>query len=271
MTCNEAQELITALIDQELLDPERVTLENHLQQCARCRLALEQERALKIQIRVAGDRLRTPVRLRHRILSEQQRFLEQGGSAGGWRSYLWPVEYIRRPAFALAIILFLALPVLYLTIAPTSQPIADAAVQNYALFVKGELPLIRANRVQDLEEQLTRAVDGRFKPMGYDLSTMNLQPVAGAVREWQGRKVLVAIYQGKGGSLLCYTFLASDRDAPPGAARFFVDADKKISFYAFSGNGVNAVLYRAGDVTCILVSEMPMEELLALAKAKATH
>jgi anti-sigma factor RsiW len=263
MNCDEAQELITALIDQELRDPERVSLENHLQQCARCRLALNQERALKIQIRAAGDHLRTPVRLRNRILSEQQ-----GKSAGGWRSYLWPVEYIRRPAFALAIILVLALPIYYLAIAPTSQPIAYAAVENYALFVKGDLPLIKATEAGDLEEQLTRAVDGRFKPMGYDLSAMNLQPVAGAVREWQGRKVLVAIYQGEGGSLLCYTLLASDRDAPPGAARFFV-ADKKTNFYAFSGNGVNAVLYRAGHVTCILVSEMPMEDLLALVKAKA--
>ncbi len=268
MTCDEAQELITALVDQELREPERMTLQSHLQQCARCRMSVEQERALKIQIRAVGDRLHAPIQLRNRILSEQRKLREQDPSVGGWQSYIWPIEYIRRPAFALAVILVLALAVYYLAIAPTGQPIAHAAVESYALFVKGDLPLIRANRFEDLEEQLTRAVDGRFKPMGYDLSAMNLHPVAGAVREWQGRKVLVAIYQGEGGSLLCYTFLASDHDAPPDAARFF-HADKNISFYAFSANGVNAVLHRVGNVTCILVSEMPMEDLLALVKAKA--
>jgi len=104
--------------------------------------------------------------------------------------------------------------------------------------------------------------------MGYDFSAMNLEPVAGAIREIQGRKILVAIYQGQGGTLFCYTFLGSETDAPQAAARFF-DADKKINFYAFSQAGMNAVLHREGDVICILASEMPMEELLALARSKA--
>ena len=34
MTCAEAQELITALADEELLDPERSSLEAHLKECA---------------------------------------------------------------------------------------------------------------------------------------------------------------------------------------------------------------------------------------------
>ena len=104
--------------------------------------------------------------------------------------------------------------------------------------------------------------------MGYDLSAMNMRPVAGVVREISGRKILVAIYQGEGGSLLCYTFLGSEADAPPNAAKFF-DPDTKMNFYAFSRAGINAVLHREGEVICILASEMPMDELLALARSKA--
>jgi len=104
--------------------------------------------------------------------------------------------------------------------------------------------------------------------MGYDFTAMNLRPVSGIVREIDGRKVLVAIYQGPGGLLLCYTFLGSEKDAPPNAARFF-DSDKKMSFYAFSDGKINAVLHREGDVICVLASEMSMEELLALARSKA--
>jgi hypothetical protein len=104
--------------------------------------------------------------------------------------------------------------------------------------------------------------------MGYDLTAMDLKPVAGVVREIEGRKVLVAIYEGKGGTLFCYTFLGSEADAPPNAARFF-DAVKKMNFYAFSSGNVNAVFHREGEVICILASEMPMDALLALARSKA--
>jgi hypothetical protein len=43
----------------------------------------------------------------------------------------------------------------------------------------------------------------------------------------------------------------------------------KMNFYAFLRAGTNAVLHPEGDVICILVSEMPMDELLALVKSKA--
>jgi RNA polymerase sigma factor (sigma-70 family) len=45
--------------------------------------------------------------------------------------------------------------------------------------------------------------------------------------------------------------------------------DKKMNFYAFCREAVNAVLHREGDVICILVSEMSMDDLLALARSKA--
>ena len=104
--------------------------------------------------------------------------------------------------------------------------------------------------------------------MGYDLTAMQLRPVAGLVRDIQGRHILIAIYQGRGGTLFCYTFFGSEEDAPADAAKFF-DPVKKINFYAFSQDGLNAVLHREGEIICVLASEMPMENLLALAKSKA--
>jgi hypothetical protein len=68
-----------------------------------------------------------------------------------------------------------------------------------------------------------------------------------------GRKILVAIYQGQGGTLFCYTFLGSEEDAPPDASRFY-DAAKKMNFYAFSRRRLNAVFHRESEVICILVS-----------------
>ena len=106
--------------------------------------------------------------------------------------------------------------------------------------------------------------------MGYDLSMMKLKPVAGTVQTFGGRKVLVALYQGDGGSLICYTFLGAENDAPREAQPFF-DPDKKMTFYTYSLGGTNAVLHREGRLICILVSGMPLQDLLALARSKATH
>jgi anti-sigma factor RsiW len=265
MTCEEAQELITALVDRELPDPERTSLESHLRECPSCRLAVDQERLLKQEIRGRAERLSAPAALRERILADRRVFPEKTPLRQPKRAWLTPG--IRRSALAAALILLIALPA-FLLFKPRSEPIADAAIETYNLFAKGELSVRRSENADEIVEQLSRAVGGNFHPMGYDLTPMHMSPVAGLVREIQGRKILVAIYQGPGGTLFCYTFFGSEQDAPASSARF-IDPVKKLTFYAFSRGSVNAVLHREGDIICILASEMPMDGLLALAKSKA--
>ena len=265
MTCEEAQELITALVDRELFDPERGSLESHLQECPRCRFAVEQEQLLKQTIRGRAERTRAPGELRDRILSDRRIFPKKGHTR--WQDYIWPMPHLARLALAAGLLLAIGLPAFFL-LKPTSEPIAAAVLKTYDLFARGELSVRRTENPDEIVEQLTRAVGGHFHPMGYDFTAMHLRPVAGLVREIQGRKILVAIYQGTGGTLFCYTFLGSDEDAPSNSAKFF-DAAKKMNFYAFSRGGVNGVFHREGEVICILVSEMSAEELLALARAKA--
>ena len=265
MTCEEAQELITGLVDRKLLDPERASLESHLQECPRCRFAVEREQLLKQTIRGSAERMRAPSALRDRILSDRRVFPEK--SQTRWQDYIWPIPHLARPALAAGLLLAIALPAFFL-LKPKSEPIAAAALKTYDLFARGEFSVRRTENPDEIVEQLTRAVGGHFHPMGYDFTAMHLRPVAGLIREIQGRKILVVVYQGPGGTLFCYTFLGSEEDAPPNSAKFF-DAAKKINLYAFSRGGVNAVFHREGAVICVLASEMPMEDLLALARSKA--
>jgi mycothiol system anti-sigma-R factor len=267
MTCGEAQELITALVDGELPEPERASLEIHLHACADCQTTLAEERTLKQAVRESGAQLRAPAALRARILSDPRIFPAQRRGARRWRDYLWPMPPALRPALAVAILLAVALPAYYF-MDHREEPVAVTALETYDLFLRGKLAVPPAATAEEIAAQLTRAVGGRFHPMGYDFSAMDLRPVAGLVREIDGRKILVAIYQGPQGAILCYTFLGSEDDAPPNAAKFF-DAGKQMNFYAFSHGRVNAVLHREGDVICILASEIPMEELLAVTRSKA--
>jgi hypothetical protein len=104
--------------------------------------------------------------------------------------------------------------------------------------------------------------------MGYDLSAMGLKAVGGLVQEIGGRKVLVTVYKGRGSAVLCFTFLGTEKDAPPNA-RLFFDPEKRMNFYTFSKGRVNGVMQAVGDRICTFVSKMPMSELLALARSKA--
>ena len=265
MTCEEAQELITALVDRELLDPERGSLQSHLQECPRCRFAVEQEQLLKQTIRGCAERMHAPGELRDRILSDRR--ISPKKSHTRWQDYIWPMRHLAGSALAVGLFLAIALPAFFL-LKPTSEPIAAALLKTYDLFARGELSVRRTENPDEIVEQLTRAVGGHFHPMDYDFTAMHLRPVAGLVREIQGRKILVAIYQGPGSTLFCYTFFGSEQDAPGNAARFY-DTTKKMNFYAFSRGRVNAVLHREGDIICILASELPIDQLLALAKLKA--
>jgi len=104
--------------------------------------------------------------------------------------------------------------------------------------------------------------------MAYDFSMMDLNLVGGLFQEIVSRPVLITVYKGKGLTLICYTFLGSEDDAPA-VAEILFDPGKGMNFYQFSHARTQAVMHREGKVMCILVSQMPMDELLALARSKA--
>ena len=267
MRCEEALGLITALVDEELAAQDRHSIESHLKDCPKCRFVYAEEQAVKREVRLAAAAVTAPADLRERVLSDRRIFPEGTDLRRGWKELLWPTRLLLRPAFALAILVLLVLPTLYL-VGPSRESASVATLQVHEGIVTGSVPFVRAGSGEELTERLVRSVAGRFAPMGFDLSAMGLFPVGGFVEELGGKKVLVTVYQGNGLSLSCFTFLGTEKDAPPTAGIFF-DPEKKMNFYSFSRGRINAIMHREGEVICILASEMPMQDLLALARSKA--
>lgn len=83
MRCGEMQELITALVDNELSDQDRSVVESHLKDCPTCRSVFERQEALKRAIRLAGASRITPANLRRQILSDLGFFLEERRTTHG--------------------------------------------------------------------------------------------------------------------------------------------------------------------------------------------
>jgi anti-sigma factor RsiW len=261
MKCEEAQELITALVDHELTAPEQASIEEHLEGCSSCRFIHSRQLALKNAVHKAGAGLKAPAALRERILHDPRAFLPRATVFELLRTrYLWP-------ALVFAVLVLAILPTLYL-MRPAAKPLSLSALEVHEKIIGGELSFIKGDNAEEIKETLYRSVGGAFAPMTYNLSAVNLKVVGGTVRQFDGRKVLVTIYRGDGLTVTCYTFLGTEADAPSVADRFY-DAVKKTNFYIYSHHGINAVLHREGNLLCILVSSLPPSQLLSMARSNA--
>ena len=104
MRCDQAQELITARIDNELDGAEQSAIDAHLQDCPACRSALAAETRLKKQINEAQRSIVAPDSLRRQIENEfaARRPVAANRFGGGVSSWFKLPSW--RPAFALALL-----------------------------------------------------------------------------------------------------------------------------------------------------------------------
>jgi anti-sigma factor RsiW len=269
MKCEQAEELISTLADNELSDPQRSSIEDHLKDCPRCQRAYEWHRSLNSEIRTVSASVVAPDDLRRRILSDQRTMPKQAESSNAGSKLILRLQPFLRPAVASALLIILVISVLFLMPRP-SQPISLTALQIRAKIDRGEVSLREATNTDELHDWLRRAVDGKFGPLGYDFSPLGLKPIGGTVQEVEGRQILVAFFRGNGLSITCFTFIGTEEDAPKNAAVFF-DPETKIRFYSFSRDGFHTVLHREDNVICMLVSNMPPEELLSLVRNSSPH
>jgi anti-sigma factor RsiW len=269
MKCEEAEELISALADNELSDPERSSIEGHLRDCPRCQRAYEWHQSLNSEIRTVSASVVAPIDLRQRILSDQHTMPKEAESSNGGSKLILRLQPFLRPAFASALLVILLISIFFLMQRP-SQPISLTALQIRAKIDEGEISLQEATNTDELHDWLRHAVDGKFGPLGYDFSPLGVKPIGGTVQEVKGRQILVAVFKGNGLSITCFTFLGTEEDAPKNATVFF-DPETRMRFYSFSRNGLNAVLHREDNTICILTSNMPAEELLSLVRNSSPH
>jgi len=269
MKCEQAEELISALIDDELSDPERSSIEGHLKDCPKCQRTYDWGRGLNREIRTVSASVVAPVDLRQRILSDQRTTTKEAESSKGRSKLILRLQPLLRPAFASALLVILVISIFFLRQSP-SQPISLAALQIRAKIVKGEVSLREATDTDELHTWLRRAVNGRFGPLGYDFSPLGVKPIGATVQAVEGRQILVAVFRGNGLSIMCFTFLGTEEDAPKNATVFF-DPETRIRFYSFSRNGINAVLHRENNTICMLTSNMPPEELLSVVRSQSPH
>ena len=119
MKCKEAEELISALADNELSERERSSTEGHLRDCPRCQRAYELHQSLNSEIRTVSASMVAPIDLRQRIVSDQRTMPKEAESNSRGKLSLRLQPFLR-PAFASALLVILLISI-YLSHAAT-QP-----------------------------------------------------------------------------------------------------------------------------------------------------
>jgi putative zinc finger protein len=268
MRCDEAQELITGLVDDELAATERAAVEGHLAECYDCAAQFQRETALKRAMKLAASAIVVPQALREKIEPHSGKLLSPARETKGVSVLEWLGALRLRPvygfAFAALIIAALLLPW------RPNKDIPTTALAIHENIVSGKTALARVNDGAQLRNKLTLAVNDRFAPIALDLSMIKLYPVAGFVERIADRDILVTVYEGEGSTITCFTLLGGETDAPQDAERFF-DPERKINFYAFSRGNMNGVIHREGQVICLLASTMALPDLLGVARGKPHH
>jgi hypothetical protein len=106
-----------------------------------------------------------------------------------------------------------------------------------------------------------------FRARVPNLGTLQYRLVGGRVHAHGRKPSTLFVYRGPGDRLLVSEMLAGTlADLPRGGRRF---EHGGIEFLAFRREGSNQIFWQEGDVLSVLVSDAPMDEVVALAFAKA--
>jgi anti-sigma factor RsiW len=251
------------LLDRRLDAAAQARAEAHLAGCAECRRELEALRVAKDALAGRGNAIPLPPEL----ASAVSRALDGEGAAGPAPAPNRRPLFLR-PALVVSFLVLLALG--FATVlwrARYAPDVASTVGTAYADYRAGRLPLeLRTTDTAEMERFFS-AHGVPFPTHVYDLGMMGFRLVGGRVHVLDARTSALFAYQGAdGAALLCDMYLGRLEELPDPVETREHDG---IRFDVHRKDGMTMVFWEEGDVICVLVSEMPAEDLIKLAFAKA--
>jgi anti-sigma factor RsiW len=247
------------LLDGRLDEGQRAEVERHVAECERCRRELEVLRWARRTLRDTATAEAAPATLADEVRAGLDR---EDGVVGAptprpRRSWLRPLA-----AAAALVALALALPFLR----PTPD-VPSSLARDFTDYRAGRLALDRTASDVATIEQFFSEQDLGFEARVLDLAMMGYEPVGGRVHEVDGEPSAFFVYRGPDGQvLLCEMFRGRVTDLPEEAERRTNDG---IDFRIYERDGKTVVAWQEGVVVCVLVSDLPREDVILLAFAKA--
>jgi anti-sigma factor RsiW len=249
---------IQDLLDGRLEADTRKRVEAHLAGCEECDRARQALSRVRESVRAGIRPAEMPTDLPSVVVADLDR--EDARGSRGW---------LQRPrgrliaAAAAAVVALIALTVFLAR--PRDLPAVVG--RDYTEFRAGRLPLeIATNDPRALEKFFAnRGV--RFRTRVLDLAMMGYQLVGGSVLDEGPRRRAFFVYRGEGGKVLACQMYEGDIGELSGAPEVREHGD--FTFLVYRSGDLTQVFWQEGTVTCVLVSDIPSEEVVQLAFAKA--
>jgi anti-sigma factor (TIGR02949 family) len=239
VNCQEYLDHVAADVDGALGEAAEAA-RLHLQECPRCRIERERQRAVRDLLRSRGLAPGLPFDLRARVLGSLDEARSKKAQAP---RPLWRGVGGGALAAALALVVVGVLWNRSGSLAPL--------VREYRLASRGALEMTLTTRSrEELEELYRRHGDEGIAAHVVDLSPAGFHLIGGVLDDFPGRRARITVYSDGENLVLC-DFLRADRaeiDAPANGSPSF-----------FRAGGLTFRVRRVGDHVCVLVTRMPVD------------
>ncbi len=244
---------IQDLLDGRLDETARGRVERHLEACVECRREWRALSAVKESVRAGLLPKDIPTDVASRVSMALER--EKGPLPR------IPIVVYASAAAALALILALAV------FAAGRRNLPSRVARDYENHKAGILPLqLKTQNPQELD-RLFAARGVAFPTRVFDLGVMGYRLEGGRVLNPDGRQRAFSVYRGpKNEILVCEMYEGRVEDLPKGGE---LRRHNGFSFFVFHRGRGTQVFWQEGKTACVLVSEIPSEEVVQLAFAKA--
>ena len=283
------QEELQDLLDNRLAATTRAEVGRHLETCVECQRQLD---ALRWTKQFAGRFFpvtEAPAELREKILRELRPPSEDRSQKSEVRSltsdlrpptsdapapapaptpHWWNFRPDLRPYFAAAAAVAV-IAIAALLFWPGSPRLPEVVARDFRAFRTQKLALeLSTGDVKQMEAYFAQR-GLTFNTRVFDLAMMNYRLEGGRVEPSRRQPRAQFVYRGPANqSLLCQMFVGRVAELPAGAV---ARENKGIQFHVYETNGLTAVFWQEAAVVCALISDIPKEEVVQLAFAKAMN
>jgi len=260
MKCEEARELITAMIDGEITTKEKEHVFLHLKECVSCSNNLREEKALKRRVVGLYRDMKPGNELKEKIV---KMINERTTTFPAVMVKQFPVPLFAGIGLALVLVIFFYI---YFYRAMGTKHFPEKLITHAGEIIeeihKGISSLDYSTSDPGLlEEYFKKHGAINFEVPVPDMRGAGYELLGGRIEKFNSIPLAISIYKSERAIVLNIMFEGIEFEGEE-FGKEIVDERNGMEFYISSYSNLNSVAWWMGDELCVVVSTIPYEELI---------
>jgi len=252
MDCQKFQEYLYPFLDREIDETLKLEMEKHIQKCPMCSLEVEKERKFSHVLKTHLIKEKAPFALREAVAEQLEK---------SKRKFSWRYIFVRQlaPSFALLVLVI----AVFFNLRPHGDkpsPIFSEAVENHLEYLRGIYPL--EFQTSDIKEALAW-FRGKtdFAIMAPHINLDKVHLVGGRLAHLNDKKSAYFLLEKDGYKISAFYTDLHDVSAPKSSVKSGIKPLGMRLVKTEKGYHTIFCFHPEDGTACILVSDMPLEEL----------